>query len=462
MQIEERYRAALIALRDSQWEEATRNLLAIATTDPSYRDIDRVLKVLERTRGASYWCAAFDVAYEQANLPAAKDAVDQLTTINPDSPRLATMRVILSQSGNNSPEQPDTSDLFRDLVASDDNVADIDPFETWSSLPEPADDGAAPDFDDLLPLSSPPATQETGTTREGSDPIRKLDLDPLTELLLNDDWIADSNRPMQSDIPETRVQQDLQSVDIGEHDKPQALPVPQPEPDTPAGPSLDKTIPHQSVDNPVAVPLPTEPISEFTRLEPTASPDTKESPLTTDRRSLPDLRSSSEEMSNTEAPPHRYSPLQALGLLLFPLLLFVVVSYVLFGQGGPTLTDMIANVQNDTAINSASDLIGAVDSLVSGEMPSSETLAELAELSSITEVIAEESPELQTILNDWIAAMGELVETRETKQNACTDETTTGCTTAEAALEDAQDAALQGRATACALIDCPEQPTDSP
>ncbi|MBN2470752.1 MAG: hypothetical protein JXN59_08520, partial [Anaerolineae bacterium] len=96
MLIEECYRAALVALRDGQWEEAATHLLTIAIDNPTYRDVDRVLEVLQRTRSVSYWCAAFTIAQEQAAYEPARAALEQIVALAPALPRLESLRQALA------------------------------------------------------------------------------------------------------------------------------------------------------------------------------------------------------------------------------------------------------------------------------------------------------------------------------------------------------------------------------
>lgn len=429
MQTEDYYRAALIALRDSQWEEAARNLLTIAFKDPAYRDIDRVLKVLERTRGTSYWSAAFEVAQQQNDQAAAQAALDQLATINPDYPQLDSMRTSLGQT------TPDTtSDPFAGLFDDSESSFEADPFETWSLLPEPSDE------DEVAVLPHLPEQSNeypTPAQREGTDPIRKLDLDPLTELLMNDDWIADTNSPVQSS--ETDAVAEKSPVPGG--DDMTGIQV-----ENAAPASESKTAP--KVITPLS--LPTEPEGEFVRLEPTVIPEEKEPSMATEQLDSTDVQDA--PVSAPEIAPRQYSFAQVLGLFTFPLILLVVVVYVLFGQGGPTLADMLASAQSTSAINSATDLVAAVDDVLLQNNVNNETLEQLG---TITEVIAEEAPELQTALDGWIETAVTLITTRENWQLACTDESSDDCTSASTALTAAEEAAQQARAAACALMDCP-------
>jgi hypothetical protein len=83
MQIEELYRTAIVALRNRQWEQATKNLLAVVSTAPQHRDAARVLMQLERLRPVSYWRGAFMFAIERSAWDQAEAAAAKLNEIDP-------------------------------------------------------------------------------------------------------------------------------------------------------------------------------------------------------------------------------------------------------------------------------------------------------------------------------------------------------------------------------------------
>jgi hypothetical protein len=83
MQVEEHYRTAIGALRDRQWELATKNLLAVVAQDPQFRDAANVLLRLEKTRPVGYWRGAFMYAVESAAWDHAETAASKLSQIDP-------------------------------------------------------------------------------------------------------------------------------------------------------------------------------------------------------------------------------------------------------------------------------------------------------------------------------------------------------------------------------------------
>ncbi len=83
MQVEEHYRTAIGALRDRQWELATKNLLAVVASQPQYRDAANVLLRLEKTRPVGYWRGAFMYAVECAEWDHAETAANKLSQLDP-------------------------------------------------------------------------------------------------------------------------------------------------------------------------------------------------------------------------------------------------------------------------------------------------------------------------------------------------------------------------------------------
>lgn len=172
----------------------------------------------------------------------------------------------------------------------------------------------------------------------------------------------------------------------------------------------------------------------------------------------PQLDQSAEKQARVESSPqHRYSVLQLLGLLTFPLILVVATAYVLFGQGAPTLIDMLREAQAGIAINSTLDLINAVDTqlLLPAETDSVES--QLAVFASLAEMLAEEAPELEAALSAWIDTGRELTAARAALAEACTAAESQAC---EAARQEVAALAAQAetqRELVCGLTTCPTQ-----
>ncbi len=108
MQVEEHYRTAIGALRDRQWELATKNLLAVVAQDPQFRDAANVLLRLEKTRPVGYWRGAFMYAVECAAWDHAETAASKLSQIDPalrDANDAAARLQELSATGWHVPTQ---------------------------------------------------------------------------------------------------------------------------------------------------------------------------------------------------------------------------------------------------------------------------------------------------------------------------------------------------------------------
>lgn len=112
------YRMAIVALRDSRWEEATLHLLTLLADAPEYRDVGQVLIRLEQTRPLEYWCAVFDFSVEHQIWVDADTALQSLTQIAPGHPRLDEMRQQLSAASSTEPSLgPDLYEPVAEPVA---------------------------------------------------------------------------------------------------------------------------------------------------------------------------------------------------------------------------------------------------------------------------------------------------------------------------------------------------------
>ncbi len=438
MRIEERYRAALVALRDGQWETAATHLLSIAADTPTYRDVDRVLEVLQRTRSVSYWCAAFTIARERNAYEAAREALEQIAALAPALPRLGELRQALAEIA--------PADARHGLLQPD-------------ILPEPSapDPGDSPDPQG----EAPPAEDNT---------LSSLELDPLTELLFDDRWVelsarAGAGRPADGAAPDKAGTSDdpgpetadSQPPHVGLENNPTISPGDPPSapvsdaeatasPDLMSGSTSPQPTAYPLMDT-EPVPLPPEPEGEFIRIVPPAS-ETEEPEMATDHNTT--------AQTPDDTPiRHRYSVLQVLGLSAFPLILAIVTVYVLFGQGAPTLSDMLRDVQTGAAITTTTELITAVDVQFNFPDDNDSAQAHLQEYARLAAVLAEEMPELETALSAWIETGQELATARTTVQDACIQAGSRACQAARQAVTSLETQADEQRAQVCALTTCP-------
>lgn len=114
MEAPQLYRESIIALRDSNWEQATRTLLAIVTEKPDFRDAATVLSSLEKKHPIAYWSAVFATAADRGDWPSAQEAVSTLEAIAPALPQLSSMRESLqvdreAPTPENEPAQEPTT-----------------------------------------------------------------------------------------------------------------------------------------------------------------------------------------------------------------------------------------------------------------------------------------------------------------------------------------------------------------
>ncbi len=147
MLAEQRYRAAILALRDGQWEQAALHLLELMAASSGYRNASEVLTTLEKTRAVAYWRAAFAFALERRSVEHAEAAINKLSQLAPGMPDLPQMRQRLraAQAGDWRP-----------------------PAETEQPPPEPGETATdLPSLDEVRPVgAAPPTPNAEGQTTD--------------------------------------------------------------------------------------------------------------------------------------------------------------------------------------------------------------------------------------------------------------------------------------------------------
>ncbi len=476
MLAEQKYRAAIIALRDGQWEQAAKHLLELMTDAPGYRNVPQVLMTLEETRAQAYWRAAFTFAIERGALDHAHLAIEKLSKLAPDMsdlPRLLEMLQANREAGWQpahplpSPAEPAVE---TDTLPGDETAA------SWLTTDEFKQEMALA-MADLPTADGPALPAETTASPPSEMPPTPAPDEPASEQLprvLKSAMFNDSQ-------PDMNITPGPVYNALGE---PRALK---------SATFLEETIPHvpDDTDRPLTTTYETKPhaLPEHAAAQPPArtDEDTRPVPISSDEwpeasalaarqvsRQPAPIEVSPEDLIDDElsalreavrARPRRRLDRLVIGLVGILVVVILAGAVILGGQSGAGgLIDVFGGVQGGASSDTTSSadnlqaLIRAIDTQLRRSVVPRSADTALATLRNVTLDATEEASDLQQALLDWIAVGREMLAATAEVNQLCVEgqRESRACQDALDALETLQEAVTAARDEVCSLLStCP-------
>lgn len=149
-----------------------------------------------------------------------------------------------------------------------------------------------------------------------------------------------------------------------------------------------------------------------------------------------------------------YSGFEVVGILVFFIILGAVVAYVLFGQEGNNILELLRQAQSGQSLSTAAEIITAIDDHLSqAEIPPDHPTLDAIE--GMIAPLENTNPQLGAALQSWLSVSREVIAARETVITACEQEETEACTEANHQLAILEQSAARRRALVCNLTACP-------
>lgn len=473
MLAEEKYRAAIVALRDGQWEQAAKHLLELMTDAPGYRNVPQVLMTLEETRALAYWRAAFTFAIERGALEHAHSAIEKLGQLAPNMPDLPQFREIFqaTQKAGWQPAHPPPPEPAAPPT-------ETEPPSSWLMTDE-FEQEMAMAMADLPTDNSPALNTEVAALQAEIPPITPADEQPARVL-------------KSSLFPDSQLEMDISTGPVyNALEEPRALK---------SATFLDETIPHalEDTDRPLVSTYDTKPhaLPERVAVEAPVQTDSDTHPIPTmpvETSALdewPEAAVLAARQAGRRPPPSDVAPedliadeltalkeavrarprrrldrliIGSLGVLMVVILAAAVVMSGQSERGG--LLDIFGGVQGNapsgmtTSVDDMQALIRAIDTqLGRTAIPRSAETA-LTTLHSVMLDATEEASDLRQALSSWIDTGQEMLAAADEVNRLCIEGQTDSdsCKDARESLAALQTAASAAREQVCALLPtCPD------